>query len=199
MAVGTNLSDALPELLGKLEQLRMLAEREGIGFEIADYGGLRTESDTLRILRYRDDDWNAAVKADPALLRRTSKEKWRPIAQWGSSMHNYGAAFDVRITKNPPKKSGLQSLSRLVELARTVGLKPGADFGDPPHFELPIGLAGARKRWEETHPQSTIYVGAMDTAKKIAGDLKNGNVPTSVVTVLGIVFFALLVYILVIR
>ncbi len=147
--VKNSLIGALPELTFSLGELQAIAKKEGIEFRVADYGGLRTQSDTTQIMQYRDADWNAAIKKDPGLKTRTTKEKWRPIAQWGTSMHNYGAAFDVLITAYPKGKSGLWALNWLADHAEQVGLVNGRSFGDPPHFEIPGGLETARRRWKE--------------------------------------------------
>lgn len=188
MSVGTSLTGALPELLFALDELRAKAKAQGIEFTTADFGGLRTQADTALIMKYRDDDWNAAVKADPSLARRTTKEAWRPIAKWGNSMHNYGAAFDVRITAYPKGKSGLWALNWLADTAPEVDLVAGRDFvnapADPPHFELRGGLSLAKKRWAEEHKGSTIF---------------SGFTTAGTVSVLAILFFAVVLYFLVIR
>jgi hypothetical protein len=61
----------------------------------------------------------------------------------GKSFHNAGEAADV--TANDPKQQ-----QALVDLARSTepGLTPGANFGDPPHFQLaganPTAVANAK-------------------------------------------------------
>lgn len=139
---------ALPELLEAEAKLRAEAAKLGITYGIAAFGGVRTQSDTTRILKYRDDDWAVAVRRDPGLAKRTTKEKWRPIAPFGSSFHNYGAAFDLEIISAPPGRSKQWAHDELDKIAPRVGLRTGDSFNDEPHFELPITLAEAKRRWE---------------------------------------------------
>lgn len=143
------LNGARPELLAAVSALAAVVAQEhpGLEFDVADFGGMRSEADTAKILTYRDNDWDAAVRADPTLPRRTTKHAWRPIAPWGNSMHNYGAAFDVQITKAPAGMSRLAALNIVKDYAPVIGLVDGRDFGDGPHFELPGGLAAARAAW----------------------------------------------------
>jgi hypothetical protein len=150
---GNSVTGARPELLNAIAALRAVIAQEhpSIKWEVADYGGLRTQADTAQILQYRDNDWAAELKRDPTLKLRTTKEAWRPISPWGSSMHNYGAAFDVVITGTPAGMSRLAALNIVKDYADVVGLVDGRNFShpDPPHFELPGGLAAARLAWEK--------------------------------------------------
>jgi hypothetical protein len=73
---------------------------------------------------------------------------FRPIAPYGQSYHNYGAAFDVWVLSVPEGKTQAWGLLMLQNAAAAVGLRSGVSFGDPPHFELPITLADARARWQ---------------------------------------------------
>lgn len=154
---GTSLVGALPALVFAKNELHAIVLRKGITFQVADYGGLRTRADTTEILKYRDDDWKVAIKADPSLLQRTTKHEWRKIAPWGRSMHNYGAAFDVQIVGTPPGMSRLAAMNIVHDEAEGLGLRSGRDFGDPPHLELaftdaPRGaraLAAAREEWHK--------------------------------------------------
>lgn len=146
----TALVKALPELRGAERKLRALAAKEGITYGIAAFGGFRTEADTSRILKYRDDDYavyvsnmNAAGKTAQIL----PKEKWRRIAPFGRSFHDYGAAFDVQILTVPAGMTFKQALVHLGALAPSCGLRWGGSFDDPPHFELAISLTDAQKRW----------------------------------------------------
>jgi soluble lytic murein transglycosylase-like protein len=145
---GTSLVGARAELLDAIAQLRVLVatDHPGLEWAIADYGGLRSEEETKLILKYRDADWAAAIDADPSLASSTTKEAWRPIAPFGSSLHNYGAAFDVVITATPVGMTSAQALSIVKGYAASVHLIDGRTFTDPdpPHFELPGGLAAAR-------------------------------------------------------
>lgn len=138
-----------PELTAKIEKLRVKAAAEGIEFTTADFGGVRTEADTVRIMKYRDDDYAVYVRN----LNRTNPGKaptpkhiWRRIAPFGSSYHNYGAARDLKPTKFPQSFTASKALERLRVLAVSVGLRTITN--DPPHVQLPITLAQARARWQ---------------------------------------------------
>ena len=149
-----------PDLTAKIEQLRSLAALEGIAFDTADFGGVRTEADTVRILKYRDDDY-AKYEQASVLAGRVPLEKavWRPIAPFGLSFHNWGCARDLRILKRPDSCSDAEALRRLGALAGEVGLRWGGTFKkrpDPPHVELPITLAQAKKRWLLRHPSPPL-------------------------------------------
>ena len=147
-----------PLLTAKLEKLRAKAALEGIAFDTADFGGVRTEADTVRILKYRDDDYAVYVRNLKAKNPRAVPVpigKWRPIAPFGSSMHNYGCARDLTITKHPPSFSASTAQARLGALAPSCGLRWGGTFKskfDGPHMELAITLAEARQRHEERRP-----------------------------------------------
>ncbi len=137
-----------PELTAAIDGLQMLAGAEGIEFTTADFGGVRTQADTTRILKYRDDDYAVYVrnlKARNPSARPTKKEIWRRIAPFGSSYHNYGAARDLKPTKWPPSFTESKALQRLRDLTGMVGLKVISN--DPPHVQLNISLSEARKRW----------------------------------------------------
>jgi hypothetical protein len=144
------ISNTLPELQAAEKKLRAAAAARGVEYVIADFGGLRSQADTTRILNYRAADYAAAVKANPDTAR-TPITKWRPIAPFGQSYHNYGAAFDVLVTKHP---AGVNGYAVLGQLAPAAGLRWGGspEFTasgkvDTPHFELPISLASARIKW----------------------------------------------------
>lgn len=140
-----SLAGVLPELVVAHDKLQTLWTARGHQpFSIADYGGIRSESDTTRIMKYRDDDY-AVYVAECKRKGITPRDKytWRPIAPFGGSMHNYGAAFDAAVHDG--------SLSELGALAPQAGLRWGGTFvtrKDFPHFELPITVTAARDRWE---------------------------------------------------
>lgn len=143
-----------PELTAKLDKLQLLANAEGISFDTADFGGVRTEADTTRILKYRDDDYAVYLrnlKAQSSSKTPIPKTTWRPINPFGTSMHNFGCARDLRITQKPSSFSGSAAWNRLGELAASVGLRWGGTFKrvDTPHMELPITLAEAKRRYQQ--------------------------------------------------
>lgn len=156
-AMSYTLAGEDPELASNVEQLRLLAEADGIFFTTADFGGVRTQADTDKILKYRDDDYAAYVaafaKSHPDQTP-TPIEKWRPIAPFGNSFHNWGCARDLKILKKPDSFSEAEALRRLGGHASRCGLRWGGNFKnrvDPPHFELAITLMEAKSRWASRH------------------------------------------------
>lgn len=145
MGIRNSIAGALPQLLAGFNQLKARANAIGIDFDIADYGGVRTYADTVLIMAYRAADYAAAAALNPSILS-IPINTWRPIAPFGSSMHNYGAAFDVKITAAPAGMSFGEALQQLKLLAPSAGLSSNVP-NDPPHFELPISLDEARTQW----------------------------------------------------
>lgn len=144
------IAPCLPALISAERELSRLAAERGILYRIADFGSVRTQSDTTLILKYREQDYAKYAAAEKAAGRvPVSIEKFRPIAAYGSSYHNYGAAFDVLITKVAPGKTADQSLAILGELAPLAGLRWGGTFSNPdrPHFELQLPLDQVRSMW----------------------------------------------------
>jgi hypothetical protein len=145
-----SLAYALPELQLAERALRAKASAIRIYYSFADLGQIRTQTDTTNALRYRDQDY-AVYVASLGGRAPVPKETWRPIAQFGSSYHNYGAAFDVTIDTAPAGMSKDAALAALGALAPSVGLRWGGTFPserrDPPHFELAITLDEAHRRW----------------------------------------------------
>jgi hypothetical protein len=142
-----------PDFTASIEKLRAKALIEGIEFDVADFGGVRSEADTVKILKYRDDDYAVYVRN----LRRQNPNArpipmttWRPINPFGSSMHNYGDARDLKVTRYPSSFTKWQALVRLGALAPSCGLRWGGSFKrkDYPHFEKAITLAEAKRRYE---------------------------------------------------
>lgn len=142
MAIRNSISSALPQLIAAEAALHARADALGIGYRIADYGGVRTEADTVIILGYRAADYAAAIARDPSVAF-IPINTWRPIAPFGTSFHNYGAAFDVLITSVPAGMTEASALAHLKSLAPSVGLRSNIP-NDPPHFELPITLEQAK-------------------------------------------------------
>jgi hypothetical protein len=153
-----------------MERLARLAIAEGITFTTADFGGVRSEADTTRILGYREAEYAKYVAAKKAAGQTpVAIGVFRPIAQFGKSHHNYGAARDVRPLTYKGKvvatigfpgvpakivdPAGFQAAhDRLDVLAEADPvlkgtLKIGDYFNDEPHFELRISLDDARKRY----------------------------------------------------
>jgi hypothetical protein len=143
----------LPELSAAEDRLRALATAAGLAYTInrEEHGGgyVRTEADTAAYMGYRDAEYPIYVrnlKAKNPKAIPLSKYQWRPISAFGSSYHNYGAAFDVTMTRG--------TFAQLGALAPRAGLRWGGDAGfvtakrqDPPHFQLPVTLLEAKARW----------------------------------------------------
>lgn len=145
----STLNGLLPETVAAYNALDQFARSQGIGIALADFGGLRTQADTTKILQYRQDDFDAAL-ASGSIRPDTTLNQFRPIAPFGSSYHNYGAAFDIVIQSRPSSMSAGQALGVLASYAPSIGLRWGGTFRnpDPPHFELAITLADAQARYK---------------------------------------------------
>lgn len=144
----SSLTGELPETVDAFNALDQYARSQGIAIAIADYGGVRTQADTTQILEYRQNDYNAAVAAGkiPATM---TLDQFRPIAPFGSSYHNYGAAFDITIQARPASMTAYDALALLGAYAPAIGLRWGGYFSNPdtPHFELAISLDDAAQRY----------------------------------------------------
>lgn len=145
----TTLAGALPELRAAYDALDQYARSIGISIALADYGGVRTEADTTQILQFRDADYAVALRAG-VIRPDTTLRQFRPINAFGTSWHNYGAAFDVRIIARPSSMTDGQALAKLGAAAGRFGLRWGGTFTTPdtPHFELAIPLADAKARYD---------------------------------------------------
>lgn len=198
IAVHPLLSGALPETVAAYVALRNSARDAGIEWDLAPFGGLRTETDTATILGYRDADWKAAVARDPTLAQRTTIAEWRKIAPFGRSMHNYGAAFDVHVISAPDGWAADQALTWVMNAGAEAGLTDGRGFGDPDHLEINFGVppgtqavAAARARWQAEN--GTDFFGGVarsigDIARDVTGDSEaNGVDIVSVVVVVVVV------------
>lgn len=136
------LDGVLPELRMKHDALRERAAAVGIEFVVPPYGGLRTEADQAKLAKWRDE----AVAAG---------KPWYPVAPFGSSFHERGAAFDVKITKG--------SLDQLGQLGEAIGLRWGGRWSksDPFHFELPTTLDKAKAAFLDFVGRRSVQVGAV--------------------------------------
>lgn len=147
MPANPTLDYSLPALRVGERRLRSIAQSLGIGYALAQYGGMRTQADTNQILGYRLNDYRAAIKKNPTVAR-IPIDTWRPIAPFGRSLHNWGAAFDIIITAAPPGWTAAKALAALGAMAPQAGLRWGGTFSkdrlDPPHFELPMSVVDAR-------------------------------------------------------
>jgi hypothetical protein len=156
MGIRNSIAGALPSLIAAHGMLLARAHAMGIDFDIADFGGVRSLADTILIMGYRAAEYAAAVARNSS-VSFIPINVWRPIAPYGLSMHNYGAAFDVEITDTPSGMSREDALSHLKAAASSVGLRSNVP-NDPPHFELPITLEDAKASWESSRPSGGITV-----------------------------------------
>jgi hypothetical protein len=155
----SDLQGLMPGTVAAYHALAQYGATQGIAFTVANFGGLRTLSDTTKILDYRQQDYDAARQAG-TIRPDTTLSEFRPIAPFGSSYHNYGAAFDVWITRTPQgdapnswtEAPGAAAAKRVLgTYAPTIGLRWGGTFSnpDPPHFEVAVPLSLARTMYQE--------------------------------------------------
>jgi hypothetical protein len=146
----TTLAGVLPALQTAYDGLTSYLRALGITATLADYGGFRTQADTTEIIGYRQADYNADLKAGriPATM---TLQQYRPIAPYNKSFHDFGAAFDLKITKAPGGMSAAQALELAGEGAAAYGLRWGGTFTNPdaPHFELDESLAEAAQDYAD--------------------------------------------------
>lgn len=153
-ALDKAVSTLLPEMQRAEKSLRTKAAAIGVTYAPAPFGVLRTLADTTKILGYRDNDYAVyvrALKASNPGKAPIPKEQWRPIAPFGKSYHNYGAAVDLTITGRPNGWTVQRALAELGKIAPTCGLRWGGTFAtknDPPHFELAIPLSEAKRLYD---------------------------------------------------
>jgi len=141
--------DALPQMQQLWDSLVSTLSAQGIAIDVADWGGYRTADDTAAILNIRQAAYDAYVAGGgtlPITGAWNDGASW-PIAPYGKSFHDYGAARDVEVLSAPAGMSGLAVTAAIDAAAESVGLRDGASFGDPLHVELPITLAEAQTEW----------------------------------------------------
>lgn len=162
----STLAGLLPETAAAYAQLAAYASKYlGADIAVADYGGIRTQADTTRILKYRQDDFAAAVNAGQ-IRADTTLQAFRPINAFGTSYHNYGAAFDITINGEQVDQSPA-AIQALGTFAPSVGLRWGGTFRNPdrPHFELAIPLKEAQSRYLAMTGGTVRNVNAGDLSK----------------------------------
>lgn len=185
------LQGVLRELSDKHTLMLRRCWQKDVQFKVAPYGLMRTQSDTTRILKYRDDDYAKYLANLPKGTKPVPKEEWRKIAPFGLSYHNFGGAFDVEVTKvdgidvyrtptpapiwkSDPKRA-YALYEKGMEVVRHAGLAVGLARikNDDPHFQLPYTLAEVKEMWrrERGNGVTTIPVVAVMT---IAGLLLLG-------------------------
>lgn len=145
-----SLAGVLPELQQAFDALNAGLASSGVTLGVADYGGLRDEQVTADILGFRQADYNAehGLPSDTVTDVATLNH-FRPIAQYGHSYHDYGAAFDFTPIARPAGMSVAQVEQLAGQLAPSVGLTWGGTFPnyDGDHMQLAISLDDARQRY----------------------------------------------------
>lgn len=195
-------TDFLPELSAGFNALTSaaLADSSRVAFKLADYGGFRTQSDTTEILAYRTQDYQVYAAAEQSAGRTPlPMSTWRPIQPYGSSMHDFGAAFDVEpisiggidihqtptragIWRTDPRRAQAlldQATNALDNLASSAGLRSGVSFNDPLHFELPVSLVSAQAMWGN-YQDTGSSTGTGDVTS--GGDIAGGDDDTQQTT-----------------
>jgi hypothetical protein len=178
------LRNALPELIAAEQRLRKNATNHGITYVIAEFGGIRSQADTTQAMKYREADY-AVYRANARAKNQTVLDinTFRPIAPFGNSWHNYGAAFDVFVTVVPEGRTQQWGLDILKLAAPSAGLRSNVP-NDPPHFELPVSLSTAKDKWakfqdavskghayiiNDTTPKGAANFGALVAVAALAG------------------------------
>jgi D-alanyl-D-alanine carboxypeptidase len=125
----------LPALVAAYYALQDAAASRRIAFGVADYGGVRDAATTAQL-----QEWEQQAVA--------AGQSPYPVAPWGQSKHDVGAAFDARIIDDG---GWPDPLAKLGELAPQCGLTWGGTWPkpdtDPRHFELEATLAALRPQW----------------------------------------------------
>ena len=161
------LAKHLPEFRAREAKLRALAAAEGLQYGVADYGGLRTEADTTRILEFRQRDYDAYVRRVRAagktplpITGAWDNGNARPIQPFGKSFHNYGAAADIVPTVVPAGMTFSSAQNALGRLAGKAGLVWGGLWtgtsNDPRHVQLATGLAQVAEMWKQFQAGGTV-------------------------------------------
>lgn len=140
---------ALPQMAELWDELVQVLSAQDITIGVADFGGFRTAADTAEILNDKQADYDAYVAAGGTLpiTGPWDDGSSRPIAPYGRSFHDYGAARDVKVLSAPAGMSGLAVTAAIDAAAESVGLVTGASYGDPLHVQLPISLDEAKAQW----------------------------------------------------
>lgn len=121
------LAGCLPRLIDRMDVLAVRAATAGIGFEIAEFGALRTKEQVALLIRWRDEE---VAKGHP----------YYRVSPWEKGKHPVGGAADVRVTQYPAAMTRKEAYAKLGALAKEVGLVWGGTFPPPAdiyHFELP--------------------------------------------------------------
>ena len=148
MAGNATLDGTLPQLQQAVAKLERLAAARGVSVQVNDFGGYRDAADTQTIQYYRQADYDAALESGQIPTYETI-DQFRPLAEFGTSYHNYGAAADLSPLAWPSGRSYAWAVQQLAELAPAAGLRQPLPTTDPAHFELPISLDQAAQLWAQ--------------------------------------------------
>lgn len=148
MSSDTSLDGTLPQLQQAVAKLEQLAAGRGISVELNRFGGYRDAATTQQILYYRQADYDAALESGEIPPSETI-DQFRPIAEFGTSFHNYGAAADLSPLAWPASESYAWAVQQLGQLAPAAGLRQPLPATDPAHFELPVSLDQAQQLYAQ--------------------------------------------------
>ena len=126
MPEAPTLDGTLPDLQAAFQNLEDALGAVGVSVRINDWGGFRTAADTATL---------AAM--------RQSGEASGPLAPYGQSYHDYGAAVDVSPLAWPSGMTYAEAVQAIADAAPVAGLRQPLPETDPSHLELPISLAQA--------------------------------------------------------
>lgn len=155
-----SLDQTLPEIQFAYGEIQQTLGGEGITVQINDYGGFRTPADTSEILAYRATDYATALAAGkiPATL---SLDAYRPIAPYGESYHDYGAALDLSPLAYPSSMTWGEAMDAIAQAATAAGLVQPLPSSDPAHFQLPLSLAAAQAEWNQYYGSGVAMLPAV--------------------------------------
>lgn len=127
---------ALPELKDKEGAFRTAMAAAGYQYDLPDFAGVRSAAQQQQLIAWRDEDVAAGGKS-------------YAVAPVNTTYHQYGAAFDIKITQPAdPQQSDYQAAA---DIAQSVGLDAGFYFTnrDPYHYQLPYDLPSVQQMWTE--------------------------------------------------
>jgi hypothetical protein len=167
--------DALPELEVRWDATVSDSAGEGVDIEIADFGGFRTEADTAKILKFKQDDYKAYADAARAaghvpipITGPWDDGSSRPIAAYGESYHDFGGARDFTIAHYPSGMSYESAVSRVQAIAEANGLRSGHSYGDDPHLELRVTLPELQQMWAAYEAEGGTGAGGIGAGAALA-------------------------------
>ena len=134
----------LPDLKNKMELFILECERKGLKVTVTSVDRTPGEQAALYVQgRYALRVVNLYRKAAGMYLLKTEDEN-SIVTRTLDSLHLHGRAFDIVLggrkkhynLKIDENMSGGPDYQEAAGIGRKIGLKPGYDFGDAPHFQL---------------------------------------------------------------